>query len=127
MRKNARNHSAEAVQKARRFRREMNASERVLWECLRKGRLGFGFKRQVPVGSYTLDFYCPEAGLCVEVDGEEHDTGHDERRDLYLETKDILTIRVRSLDLFDPTSLVAERALRDIRECCERRRGRKSS
>ena len=104
----------------------MNASERVLWECLRKGRLGFGFKRQVPVGPYTLDFYCPEAGLCVEVDGEGHDPVHDERRDLFMETQGILTLRVRSLDLFDASSLAAERALRRIRETCERRANRKA-
>lgn len=124
MRKEARNHSPDALHNARRLRREMTASERALWECLRKERLGFGFKRQVPVGPYTLDFYCPEAGLAVEVEGERHDSREDEQRDLYLETKDILTIRVRGLDLFDARSLGAERALRRIQEACERRAGR---
>ena len=126
MRKGVRNHSPEAVHNARRLRREATASERVLWECLRKERLGFGFKRQVPLGPYTLDFYCPEASVCVEVDGEGHDPIHDERRDLFLEGQGVRTIRVRSLDLFDAHSLAAERALRHIQEACERRSGRKA-
>ena len=127
MRKLARNHSPEALHNARRLRREMNASERVLWECIRKERLGFAFKRQVPVGPYTLDFYCPEASVCVEVDGEIHNHQADEARDLFLERKDILTIRVRSLDLFDAKSLAAEQALKQIRQTCEQRAGRTSS
>jgi very-short-patch-repair endonuclease len=127
MRKLARNHSAEAMHNARRLRREMTASEKVLWECVRKERLGFAFKRQVPVGPYTLDFYCPEASLCVEVDGERHDAQRDEARDLFLEGKNILTVRVRSLDLFDANSLAAEQALSHIRRTCEGRTGRKAS
>lgn len=121
MRKHARNHSHEALHNARRLRTEMTASEKVLWDCLRKDRLGFRFKRQVPVGPYTLDFYCPEASLCVEVDGDQHEAPKDEQRDLYLETQDILTIRIKSLMLFDSHSLEAERALRLIRETCEQR------
>lgn len=124
VRKFARNHSPEALHNARRLRREMTASERVLWECLRRDRLGFRFHRQVPVGPYTLDFYCPAASVCIEVDGEEHVRHRDDARDAYLERLDVLTVRIRSLDLFDSRSLTAERDLEEVRRICERRSGR---
>jgi very-short-patch-repair endonuclease len=56
-----------------------------------------------PVLDYFLDFYCGEAMVCVEVDGELHAlrTDRDEVRDRRLAEAGILTIRVPSLDLFD--------------------------
>jgi very-short-patch-repair endonuclease len=30
---------------------------------------GVNFRRQHPVGSFILDFYCPKRNLCIEVDG----------------------------------------------------------
>ena len=35
-------------------------------------RCGMKFRRQHPLGSYTVDFYCAEAKLVVEVDGSPH-------------------------------------------------------
>ncbi len=106
----------------------MSVSEKVLWECLRKDKLGFRFKRQESVGPYTLDFYCPEARLCVEVDGEQHAERRtqDEARDDWLGKRGIYTLRVPSLDLFEGTGCVASRWLRTIQEACEKRAGRKA-
>jgi very-short-patch-repair endonuclease len=59
------------------FRRSLRAApttpERVLWAALRGKRLhGFKFRRQHPVGDYVLDFYCVQARLAIEVDGDSH-------------------------------------------------------
>ena len=104
----------------------MSVSEKVLWECLRKDKLGFRFKRQEPVGLYTLDFYCPEARLCVEVDGEQHAGRRtkDEARDDWLGQRGIYTLRVPSLDLFEETGLVAAKWIALIQGTCEKRAGR---
>ncbi len=68
--------------RARRLRREMTAPEVVLWDVLRGGRLGgLRFRRQHPIGSYILDFFCPVAKLAVEVDGEGHANPEQARRD----------------------------------------------
>jgi adenine-specific DNA-methyltransferase len=41
---------------------------------LRGGRLNnLKFKRQVPIGSYIVDFCCDELKLAVELDGGHHD------------------------------------------------------
>jgi very-short-patch-repair endonuclease len=48
-------------------------AERVMWNALRAHRLeGAGFKRQVPIGPYIVDFACHDSGLIVEIDGGQH-------------------------------------------------------
>ena len=56
---------------ARRMRREPTPTEKRLWSRVRNHRLGgFKFRRQHWLGSFILDFYCPEAALVVELDGD---------------------------------------------------------
>jgi hypothetical protein len=57
---------ARTVQRARRLRQEMTLPELVLWTWLRREPLSrFHFRRQHPIGSYVLDFYCAKARLCI--------------------------------------------------------------
>jgi very-short-patch-repair endonuclease len=124
-----RNHSAQSRARSRRYRAEMGVSERVLWGFLRYKRLGFAFRRQYPVGPYILDFYCPEARLCVEVDGIAH-LAHQERdaaRDEYLAMLEILTLRLPSEALFEIDGRGREYALLGIIEACEQRTGRQGN
>ena len=72
---------------ARTMRGAMTPEEDILWERLRKRRLnGLRFRRQRPIGRYIVDFYCPEAGLIVEVDGDVHREReeYDRDRDAFL-------------------------------------------
>ncbi len=51
----------------------MPQAEAILWSQLQKRQvLGFKFRRQYGVGSYVLDFYCPEVKLAIEIDGNSH-------------------------------------------------------
>ncbi|RYG32535.1 DUF559 domain-containing protein [bacterium] len=103
MRMWARDHSEASRERSRELRRERSVSEKVLWEFLRKDRLGYRFRTQVRVGPYFLDFYCASAALCIEVDGEQHESRsyRDARRDAFLLQQGIRTIRIPSLDLFE--------------------------
>jgi very-short-patch-repair endonuclease len=92
--------TVEQVKRARTLRSRMSAAERIFWEMARGKQLGFEFRRQHPCFGITLDFYCHEAALCVEFDGEQHDPQRDARRDAYLRTKGIETIRVPNRDFF---------------------------
>ena len=66
--------------RAKAMRRIMTDAELKLWNELRAHRLmGLGFRRQVPVAGYIVDFACSSKKLVVEVDGSQHgDAGHAE-------------------------------------------------
>lgn len=87
-----------SVDRARRQRGEMSLPEVLLWQVLRKAPNGLRFRRQHPTGPYSLDFYCIDARLAVEVDGEFHARGdrptRDERRDAWLAGNGIETLRI---------------------------------
>ena len=107
----------------RNLRNGTNVSERIVWEFLRKQRTGHAFRRQYPVYEYVLDFYCPQTKVCVEVDGEQHSERRwqDERRDQFLESIGILTIRIPSQDIFDKTGKPLANWLERITRCCDER------
>ena len=96
------------IKTARRMRKALTKPELWLWLRL-KGRTEGGsvFRNQHPLGSYILDFYCPKAKLCVEVDGVDHtldaQRAHDEIRDRWLKDQGIHTHRIIARDLLaDP-------------------------
>ncbi|RAK66426.1 endonuclease domain-containing protein [Phenylobacterium kunshanense] len=62
------------------MRRVPTYAERDLWKVLRKTDLHF--RRQVPLGSYIVDFACHDARLIVELDGGIHDLPSVAARDL---------------------------------------------
>jgi len=58
---------------ARSLRKESTKAEVRLWcEVLSRGKTGYTFLRQRPVGSYIADFFCKELKLVIEVDGYSH-------------------------------------------------------
>ena len=83
----------------------MTPPEPRLWNVLRIRPGGFKFRRQHPLGSYTLDFFGYESALCIEVDGLSHELGsnplRDLRRDNCLIEQGIKTVRVAALDVRD--------------------------
>lgn len=99
----------ETLKRARQLRRDTTLPERLLWAALRRRQTGLRFRRQHPAGAYILDFYCPSARLCVEVDGTHHDmtAPDDELRDRWLEQQGITVIRVAARDVLDDPEAVA--------------------
>ena len=67
-----------------RLRRQMSDEfERQMWQLLRnRQRCNKKFRREHPLGIYTLDFYCAEAKLAVEVDGASHQSEEAKQYDL---------------------------------------------
>jgi very-short-patch-repair endonuclease len=77
----------------------MTATEAKLYHYLGQCPEPFLFYFQVPFGEYLrLDFYCPFAALCVEVDGPEHSLPErkerDQRRNKVLRNRGIKTYRI---------------------------------
>jgi HrpA-like RNA helicase len=83
---------------ARDLRKNATDAENLLWQLLRRNQiLGFGFRRQHPVGSYILDFYCHQANLAIELDGGQHaedaQRAHDDKRSDWLKAQGITVLR----------------------------------
>jgi very-short-patch-repair endonuclease len=76
----------------------------VLWSKLRGGRLaGLKFRRQHPIGAYTVDFYCAAAKLVVEIDGRLHDdrdrSQSDRRRDAWMRERGLVVLRIPAREI----------------------------
>jgi very-short-patch-repair endonuclease len=88
---------------ARKLRRNLTLPEVILWHWLRRRPDGLKFRRQHPTGPYVLDFFCSDARLAIEVDGEAHSRGdrpqRDEARDQWLRAAGIETLRIPATEL----------------------------
>jgi very-short-patch-repair endonuclease len=95
------------------LRNSLTAAEAVLWQNLR-GRqlLGKKFRRQVSIGRYIVDFYCPEAGLVIELDGDRHFSitidEYEAQRTKYLEEESLRIIRFENKELYQNLEGVLE-------------------
>ncbi len=55
------------------LRKNMTQPEQKLWYYLRDNNLnGFKFRRQYSFLNYIVDFYCVQAKLAIEIDGDSH-------------------------------------------------------
>src|SRR4051794_16098739 len=83
---------------ARTLRKHDTWAERLLWKWLRDRRFSdYKFRRQHPFRGYILDFFCLEAWLNIELDGNGHgypeQRAKDAARDADLEKKGIKVLR----------------------------------
>ena len=86
---------------ARANRKEGTSAEDCLWEVLRSKNLDdWKFRRQHVIGKFIVDFYCPDAKLIVELDGQIHDSREaqiaDALRTEFLNAKGYTVIRFRN-------------------------------
>src|SRR5262249_9516226 len=82
----------------RQLRNPSPAPEQLLWFALRNRQIeGKKFRRQHTVGRYVLDFYCAEAKLAIEIDGETHSSPtqgrYDDERTNFLSVQGIRVLR----------------------------------
>ena len=82
----------------------MTDAEVALWGKLRRKQLyNLPFYRQKPLGQFIVDFYCPSAGLVIEIDGGQHYTdegvSRDVLRDVELSKMGLRVLRFSNLDV----------------------------
>lgn len=97
--------------RARELRKDETSAEWLFWQIVRNRKiLGFKFKRQHPIGPFYADFYCHDAKLVIELDGDIHDAIEIQKRDAWREgiIKDLgLTImRFTNDDVFKNSHLI---------------------
>ncbi len=99
-------------QRARELRRSMTTDERRLWDRLRANRLdGWHFRRQQIIAGFIVDFYCHQAGLVIEVDGEIHakQKAQDAVRTDALSKHGLKVLRFRNQDVMNNLEVVLGR------------------
>ena len=90
-----------------------------MWQAVRDRQLGFKIRRQQPIGRFILDFYCAEARLAIEIDGDSHSepdqAAYDAARTEWLGERGYVVIRfdTRLVEMDLPSVLEA------IRRACE--------
>src|SRR5215471_18667355 len=102
------------------LRNSMTAAEAVLWKSLQNRQLlGRKFRRQISVGRYIVDFYCPDCRLVIELDGEAHFSHnidvYEDRRTKFLEKQGLTVIRFGNRELKDNLDGVLETIKRHLK------------
>jgi very-short-patch-repair endonuclease len=91
-------------ERARGLRNNSTLSEVLLWNELKNGKMkGKDFHRQKPIMDYIVDFFCPELGMAIEIDGGSHDNENacrnDRERQKKIEELEIQFLRFNDLDV----------------------------
>ncbi|WP_456425235.1 endonuclease domain-containing protein [Rhodocaloribacter sp.] len=105
----------------RTLRKRATQAEIVLWQDLRKRQLeGRRFRRQYSIGPYVVDFFCPEEGLAIELDGAVHESpvrrAYDSRRTLFLEQHGIRIVRFENRLVMEQREIVLQAIATCFRE-----------
>ena len=100
------------IERARSLRKSMSMPEALLWRVLRQRPGGLKFRRQHPSGPFVADFFCHEARLVVEIDGEAHARGErperDRVRDAWFAERSLSVVRVPAREVLRDVNAVVE-------------------
>jgi very-short-patch-repair endonuclease len=87
----------------KKLRSSLGSPEIILWQQLKGSKLGHKFRRQYGVGPYSLDFYCPEFRLVIELDGATHDSPEAQEKDIhrteFLNKQNVRVVRFQNKDV----------------------------
>ena len=108
----------EIFQIAERLRRDMTATEKIIWDRVCKNQLGVRIRRQHPIWKFIADFYCHEVKLVIEIDGGIHlhseNKEYDISRDIILKEFQIEILRFTNVEVINEPALVIEKIKRTI-------------
>ncbi len=100
------------------LRNNSTYAEVYFWQQVKSRQLeGRKFRRQTSIGSFVVDFYCPEEKLVVELDGDVHFNEeaieYDKERTEYIESLGLRVIRFENNEVLKNTEFV----LNKIKAC----------
>lgn len=81
---------------ANRYRQHPPRTERILGKSLKVfADYGLYFQHQVVMSGYIVDFYCPQRGIAIEIDGPHHERQRyaDKMRDWHLSKRGVRVFR----------------------------------
>jgi Uncharacterized protein conserved in bacteria len=107
--------ASEAIQKnAKELRKKTTTAEQILWNRLKNNSLkNHKFRRQHPIESFIVDFYCHQAKLVIEIDGGYHNISdqkeYDSDRSFEIEKYGLRVIRFSNEDILENIEFVIKR------------------
>ena len=88
------------LQRSRDMRHPLTPAESKVWAQVRNHQLGPKIRRQHPIDRFIADFYCPQAKLIIEIDGDSHtdpdQAAYDLERTSWLEACGFTVIRFQN-------------------------------
>ena len=103
----------------KKLRKSLGLPEIILWTELKGSKLGKKFRRQYGVGKYSLDFYCPELRLGIELDGATHDNEdsrtYDQERTNFINSQKIKIIRFQNKNVLTNLNSVVEEIKKNLK------------
>ncbi|MFN8398666.1 MAG: endonuclease domain-containing protein [Anaerolineales bacterium] len=109
--------------RARELRQPQTPAEATLWRHLRNRNLKYKFRRQHPIYRFIIDFYCAEAKLLIEIDGDSHlvkeQIEYDKARTEYLEALGYKVIRFTNNDVRYTISAVVDKIINTVEKRIE--------
>ncbi|MBN1128187.1 MAG: DUF559 domain-containing protein [Chitinispirillaceae bacterium] len=110
--------------RARQLRQKQTPAEELVWANVRNRKLGVKIVRQKPLiveyfrkkKAFIADFYCSEAALVIEIDGEVHarQSDYDALRTLLLRQKGVRLIRFSNKEVMTDVEMVLARIKSEI-------------
>jgi very-short-patch-repair endonuclease len=108
----------DTMEAARILRKNMTFYEKLLWEKLKLKQIcGLRIRRQHPIDFFIVDFYCHEAKLVIEIDGEIHNETreYDDGRSAEMERYSIKVIRFTNSEVDNNIDDVVKRIESEIK------------
>ena len=106
---------------ARDHRHPLTSAEAKIWSKVRNRGLRFKIRRRHPIWRFIVDFYCAEAKLAIEIDGDSHaepdQEEYDKARTKWLKERGYKVMRVTNEDVHRHL----EDALNEIFLTCQER------
>ena len=111
--------TSELIERCRELRKHPTEAEALLWEHLRRKQVkGLKIRRQHPLGGFILDFYCAEARLGIELDGNVHthpeQAEYDRERTLELSDYEVKILRFWNSEVFRNVEKVLNQICKEI-------------
>ena len=95
----------------RELRKNPTKAEAILWENLRKDKIGYRIRRQHAIDSFIVDFVCIKKWTVIEIDGEIHNYQEedDKNRTHVIEERGYTIIRFTNEEVFEDVGKVVDK------------------
>jgi very-short-patch-repair endonuclease len=108
------NAALSTFEKAKTLRKNSTPAEKLLWKMIRnRDVMGFKFRRQHPLLYFVADFYCHEALLVIELDGDIHELQdvqqYDKQREEKIKELGITVLRFKNEEVFAEPEMVIKK------------------